>query len=173
MKSNMVSNLAMNYATNIRINGFINWNKLHGINLKLLLVKHQKTGIYSGQIASGPAISASWLSGMCSEFAHGKITLENLPEMGNVHPFSIPNYSNDRATLQKNEPRIHPFSRFIHVYPFAKWFVFPGVTLRKVREVNHGAKKKGPVMLHPSLSGSVVFFYLETWRLILRLIRGC
>jgi hypothetical protein len=28
-------------------------------------------------------------------------------------------------------------------------------------------------MLHPSLSGSVVFFYLETWRLILRLIRGC
>jgi hypothetical protein len=95
---------------------------------------------------------------MCSEFAHGKITLENLPEMGNVHPFSIPNYSNDRATLQKNEPRIHPFSRFIHVYPFAKWFVFPGVTLRKVREVNHGAKKKGPVMLHPSLSGSVVFF---------------
>ena len=167
MKSNMFSNLAMNYATNICINGFINWNKLHGINLIVVGQASKDWNIF-GPDCPGLVV-VGYVFRVCPRENHtGK------PEMGNVHPLSIPNYSNDRGTLQTNEPWIHPFSRFIHVYPFAKWFVFPGVTLRKVREVNHGAWIQGPSCCIPLFSGSVYCsFNLEKWRLILRLIRGC
>ena len=153
MKSNMFSNLAMNYATNICINGFINWNKLHGINLIVVGQASKDWNIFGpncpGLVVVGYVFRVcprenhtgkSSRNGQCSSIFHTKL-------------FKWPGDITDKWAMDSSVFQVYPCLSLCKVVCFSR-----GNVAKSQRGQPWGLNS-GPVMLHPTLFRIRVLFF--------------